>query len=238
MVTFFDGSNWVELARHSGLESELSTYTANSFILPVEAYHQGFKLRFASEASVSADEWFIDDIGLAKAGPIADFIGSPTTGPMPLTVQFTDQSAGTITSRLWDFGDGQTSTTTNPSHTYQNPGTYTVKLTVTGPDGSDTQIRTDYIQVDTTEILHLAQARSLANGTVVTVVGMVTRAKGRLIRIQDETAGIAIFEDSGAFFEAVADGDVFLGDSLRITGELSEFNSLKRIINSNPTTLR
>lgn len=50
-----------------------------------------------------------------------------------LVVQFTDQSTdqgGSITSYNWDFGDGQTSTAQNPSHTYANASTYTVKETV------------------------------------------------------------------------------------------------------------
>ena len=36
----------------------------------------------------------------------------------------------------WDFGDGTTSTDQNPSKTYSNPGTYTVKLTAVGPGGT------------------------------------------------------------------------------------------------------
>lgn len=48
-----------------------------------------------------------------------------------LVRQFTDTSVGNIASRLWNFGDGQTSTSTNPLHTYAVEGTYTVTLTVT-----------------------------------------------------------------------------------------------------------
>ena len=47
-----------------------------------------------------------------------------------LSVAFTDQSAGAVTSYLWDFGDGNTSTLQNPTHTYANFGTYNVCLTV------------------------------------------------------------------------------------------------------------
>ena len=77
----------------------------------------------------------------------ADFTASPTSGPAPLTVQFMDQSIGDITDYYWDFGDGTASTSTNPIYTYQNPGTYTVTLTVTGPEGSDTKTIHDYITV-------------------------------------------------------------------------------------------
>lgn len=44
-------------------------------------------------------------------------------------------SDGTIVSYLWDFGDGTTSTDTNPSHTYANADSYTVTLTVTDNSG-------------------------------------------------------------------------------------------------------
>ena len=81
------------------------------------------------------------------AAPVADFSGSPTSGPAPLTVAFTDNSTGNITSRSWNFGDSGNSSLVDPSHTYTTAGTYTVNLTVTGPGGSDTESKTDYITV-------------------------------------------------------------------------------------------
>ena len=51
-----------------------------------------------------------------------------TWGQAPLTVRFTDQSVGDPTSWFWQFGDGTTSTSRNPEHTYQVPGIYTVTL--------------------------------------------------------------------------------------------------------------
>lgn len=46
------------------------------------------------------------------------------------TVQFNNYSVGQYTSVLWDFGDSTTSTLLNPSHTYANPGSYNVCLTL------------------------------------------------------------------------------------------------------------
>src|SRR5690606_33816977 len=68
--------------------------------------------------------------------PVAAFSANPTSGPAPLTVQFTNQSVGQVSSYLWYFGDGTTSTEINPRHTFSNVGTYNVILQVVGPGGS------------------------------------------------------------------------------------------------------
>ena len=52
------------------------------------------------------------------AAPVASFTATPTSGTVPLTVNFTDTSTGSPTSWAWDFGDGGTATTQNPSRTY------------------------------------------------------------------------------------------------------------------------
>ena len=80
--------------------------------------------------------------------PTADFTASPPTGPIDLVVNFTDTSTGDVDSWSWDFGDSTTSTLPNPSHTYNQIGTYTVQLDVSGPAGADTQIKTDYITAE------------------------------------------------------------------------------------------
>jgi PKD repeat protein len=67
-----------------------------------------------------------------------DFTATPTSGKAPLKVTFTCASTGTGTKWFWEFGDGKTSTKQNPVYTYRKPGSYSVMLTVTGPEGSDT----------------------------------------------------------------------------------------------------
>ncbi len=67
----------------------------------------------------------------------ANFTANTTNGTAPLNTQFTDNSTNS-TSWLWNFGDGTTSTIQNPTHTYTEPGTYTVTEAVTGPDGNNT----------------------------------------------------------------------------------------------------
>lgn len=63
----------------------------------------------------------------APVQPAAGFIGSPTSGTAPLTVQFTSTSKG-ANAYTWSFGDGGTSPAQNPRHTYRTPGVYTVSL--------------------------------------------------------------------------------------------------------------
>ncbi len=86
------------------------------------------------------------------ATPTAGFTGSPTTGQAPLTVRFTDQSSAgtgaTISSRLWNFGDGQTDTAENPGHVYSAAGVYTVTLTVTNScRQTDGETKVGYVTV-------------------------------------------------------------------------------------------
>jgi PKD repeat protein len=69
----------------------------------------------------------------------ANFSASPTADIAPLTVTFTDKSLGHPTSWSWNFGDGGTSLSGNPTHTYTEVGTYTVNLTATNSYGSDTK---------------------------------------------------------------------------------------------------
>jgi uncharacterized protein (TIGR02145 family) len=79
--------------------------------------------------------------------PIAGFIATPTNGIAPLLVSFIDQSENGPSDWQWDFGDGNGSTEQNPLHTYNATGTYTVSLTVNNSQGSDTEVKSDYIVV-------------------------------------------------------------------------------------------
>lgn len=52
-----------------------------------------------------------------------------------MTVKFTDKSKGEITSYLWAFGDGQTSTNQHPEHIYEKGGMYLFSLTIANEEG-------------------------------------------------------------------------------------------------------
>ncbi|MEV0231801.1 carbohydrate-binding protein [Nonomuraea sp. NPDC050786] len=81
----------------------------------------------------------IEYIGTANRNPIAKASADKTSGPAPLTVNFSsagssDPEGGALTYS-WNFGDGTTSTAANPSKTYTTDGSYTATLTVRDPQG-------------------------------------------------------------------------------------------------------
>ena len=85
----------------------------------------------------------------------ANFSGSPTDGVAPLLVNFTNLSTGDYDTCEWDFGDGATSSDcSDPVHTYENIGTYTVTLIISGDGGEDTVIKQDYIVIDKIKVLY------------------------------------------------------------------------------------
>lgn len=82
--------------------------------------------------------------------PEANFTAGVLTGEAPLAVVLGDNSkpgAEEITSWEWDLGDGATANTRVVNHVYQNVGKYTITLTVSDANGSDTETKTNFINV-------------------------------------------------------------------------------------------
>lgn len=82
-----------------------------------------------------------------NAPPAVEFKAQSTT-TCDGEIIFIDQSNPTPQSWLWDFGDGNTSTQQNPTHTYAANGNYTVKLTSTNSFGSNNKTKNAYISVN------------------------------------------------------------------------------------------
>ncbi len=79
--------------------------------------------------------------------PVAAFTADSVRGGAPLEVTFTDQSPGNPTSWTYYFGDGQTTYERNPTHSYTEPGTYTVTLRVFNTEGMDFETKAGFITV-------------------------------------------------------------------------------------------
>jgi PKD repeat protein len=106
----------------STVQSPLHSYAAagsyTASLTVTAAGGQSTKRKFVT---VEAGEPLIADFSFAVDG---------------LNVLFTNQSAGSPTTYLWDFGDGKSGSTRSPSHTYAQAGTYTVTLTIVNAFGS------------------------------------------------------------------------------------------------------
>jgi PKD repeat protein len=78
----------------------------------------------------------------------ADFYARVRSGVAPLEVTFDSEIVGQWSELHWDFGDGDTNNTRDfIDHIYDQPGVYTVTFTVSGPFGTDSVTKTDYIVV-------------------------------------------------------------------------------------------
>jgi hypothetical protein len=106
---------------------ELPTY--NAFSIPNQPNY-----RLGPIDGSPCDTLGIDNIPLCRWRYTQDTLS-------PLQVHFTDLSDYEPTEWLWGFGDNTTSTEINPTHTFQEEGTYEVCLTVSNENGSDTQCK-------------------------------------------------------------------------------------------------
>lgn len=93
--------------------------------------------------------WYAVGLGNPYSpNPITAFVADKTDlCELPFSINFQDKSSG-VSSYLWDFGDGDTSSFRSPSHTYTAPGIYTISLQVAGVcGGNDTLNKTNYIEI-------------------------------------------------------------------------------------------
>jgi PKD repeat protein len=142
-VTFTDTSEgevtgWVWAfgdGPQSNLQHPVKTYTTPGT----------YDVQLTTRGPKGTDVLLVRDLVTVVPGPLALFDAAPRAGACPLTVTFAQLSEGDVTSWSWDFGDGQTSSEPAPVHVYQECGTYTVSLTVTGPDGSHTLSQDGYV---------------------------------------------------------------------------------------------
>ena len=137
-------------------------------------------------ASTSSPVWSFTTVANGSTSnqpPTADFSYTVDN----LTVTFTDLSSdpdGTIVSWLWDFGDGNTSTEQNPTHTYAAYGKYNVTLTVTDSDGATDTITkqitvSDLLQKvrEINDILYAVIPAFIILGFIAAIVGWLKRRK-------------------------------------------------------------
>lgn len=151
----WSNGKWFEGDSLSGVTLNTNACTEVAFAIDASNTTVGTSYRFA----VATDDSFRKDKGLWR-GPIAtsasptvtvsapqpnipptaNFAANPTTGTVPLNVNFDASGSadpdGTITSYAWNFGDGQTGSGQSTQHTYTTAGTFVATLTVTDDDNA------------------------------------------------------------------------------------------------------
>ncbi len=106
--------------------------------------------------------------GTIVSVPQAAFSANSTSGAAPKTVAFTDSTTGGATAWNWDFGDGQTSTQQNPTHTYSASGIYNVTLNTSNAAGYSVESKTSYITIISPPVANFA-ANVTSGGRPLTV---------------------------------------------------------------------
>ena len=166
-LNYFKGSvdQTIDMTNSDGIPADVRFYSMKG-TGSYQWYHDGAELNGETGEYLEMEGLAFDDYGtyhcstdagdsrsIVVTGDVtlsAGFTADVTAGKAPLTVAFTDQSQGSITSWSWDFdGDGaEDATTQHPEYTYDQAGTYTVSLTVSDGTHSDELMRSDYITVD------------------------------------------------------------------------------------------
>ena len=96
--------------------------------------------------------------------PIADFSPNIRSGYAPLSVKFTDISYN-ATGWNWSFGDGVNSTVQNTMHTYSAAGNYTVNLTVSNANGTNSKLARITVSEETAPTNPVANFSTNATGS-------------------------------------------------------------------------
>ncbi|MCC8426151.1 PKD domain-containing protein [Mucilaginibacter sp. UR6-11] len=128
------------------------TASTFSFLSPDTAGHYSYRIVKGDAGNISTSRCVVASnfINITVL-PLPDaLIQAPYSTCQGDTTVFSDLSVAvgsTVTSWLWDFGDGQTSTKQNPSHVYANAGDFTVKLTVTNQAGCTSQVSSKKIHI-------------------------------------------------------------------------------------------
>ena len=122
-------------------------YPASSFTL--KAKLAGYQ-DYSTPVTIKSLDSIVIDIDLIPVqNQATGFEVSAKRGYAPFTVQFNPVVPETASDYNWDFGDGNTSSEAQPTHTYFQPGSYNVSLAVTGESGTSYQaVEQEFIQVD------------------------------------------------------------------------------------------
>jgi len=112
-----------------------------------------FRFKLGSDGGTVADGYYFDDfeilfnLNAPPVAPVASFSTSSNAVCTGTSVSFTDASVNSPTTWAWNFGDGGSAATQNPSHIYNQVGTYIVTLNATNAAGTSAITDTIYVSL-------------------------------------------------------------------------------------------
>lgn len=173
------GSGWTNITG--------ATATTYTFTQPTTAGTYQYRIVSAEADNISSTACQVASniVTLTVTGsPTAAFSFS-STSCLSDPVVFTDKSptaSPAITSWLWDFGDGHTSTQQNPSYSYTTPGDYVVKLTVTNSSGCSATSATQIVHINAKPVAAFMYSTPSCAGQVVVFTDKSTSADGSIAK--------------------------------------------------------
>jgi PKD repeat protein len=134
----------VYLATGTGAFSKVATAGANAETARLSGLSSGSYRLYVVAANAAGESAHSNTATATIASaPVASFSMTPQSGTAGVTsFTFYDESTGGVTSRVWDFGDGEGSSALVAAHVYTAPGLYTVTLTVSGAGKSSSTSKT------------------------------------------------------------------------------------------------
>ena len=131
--------SWTDAANISSvIGNTINLGTPADGSLTANVAYDGFTATSKVTDSIDDLNQVILNVGNSTFVGQASFTGTPTSGPSPTTVNFTGTFTGNANAFEWNFGDGNTSTQQNPSHTYNDAdgGQFTVVFTAKNTNGT------------------------------------------------------------------------------------------------------
>ena len=202
-----------------------------SGIYDITASKVGYISNLTEDIEVVVNEISNLDITLNKI-PEADFNYDPGEPMAEAEVDFTDLSTddGTIESWLWDFGDGNTNSEQNPTHIYDEAGSYDVTLTVIDNNGVSDEINKTIVVVENSQGIFgyvLDMDANKIDGADVTAIGdsseistISTNGVYRLFLEPDITYTVTASKDD--YIGSSTDISVSVGESIEVDFSLNK----------------